>query len=740
MAQRVPLQEFRDEFRVEKLLPGLTSGLLMGIKEVIFALSVGSLIFAGDLSPYLGYGIGMALVTQVVMLIGVSFGSSVSGVIGGLQDSSSVLLAVMAAALVGALPASISEDKLATVLVAIAVTTLLTGAFLWALGFFKLGELVRYIPYPVVGGFLAGTGWLLVRGSLGVMTGVPVGLANIVDLLQPDHLLMWVPGALLALILLFGLRTIKHYLAMPGILVGAFAMFYLVLLLTGVSADEAVGRGLLLGGASGDALWQPLVPKNLLSADWMAILGQGGSIASILILSVVGLLLNASGIELAIRRDVDLNRELQAAGWANILSGLGGGAVGYHALDLSTLCCRIGARGRLPGLVAGGICAVMLFVGSPLLALFPVPIMGGLLLFLGLDFLVEWVVDGWSRLSRSDYAVVVLILVVIASAGFLVGVGVGLVAMLILFVLNYSRIDVVQHALSGTEMVSNVERCAYHRRQLKELGGMTHVLELRGFIFFGTAHALLERIRDRVDDADQPQLRFLVLDFRRVTGLDSSAMLSFVKVGQLAEANGINVLLTHVPENMQRQFEQSGLLGDEERVRVFPDLDRGLEWCEDQSLETAGVTLVDIPLALRAQLADSGFDKTRTDRLMGFLERLQIPAGEYLVRQGEDADDLYFIERGMVSIYLEIDDGKRVRLRTVGMGTVVGEMALYLRTKRTASIVADWSTTAYRLTRDALSQMRESDPELAADFHEFVARLQAERLVANTRSLEAVLR
>ena len=65
--------------------------------------------------------------------------------------------------------------------------------------------------------------------------------------------------------------------------------------------------------------------------------------------------------------------------------------VGYHALSLSTLSYRIGARGRLPGLVAGAVCAVMLFAGSALLAFFPKPILGGLLFFLGLDFLVEWV-------------------------------------------------------------------------------------------------------------------------------------------------------------------------------------------------------------------------------------------------------------------------------------------------------------------------------------------------------------
>jgi SulP family sulfate permease len=301
------------------------------------------------------------------------------------------------------------------VLVAIAATTLLTGAFFLVLGFLKLGELVRFIPYPVVGGFLAGTGWLLVKGSFGVMADFPLAISNTAALLQPDQLILWVPGTLFGLLLFVGLRRIKHSLAMPAILSLVVVLFYFVLLATGTSIQEVIDRGLLLGAVSGKATWQPLVLVNPLAADWTAILGQSGNIAVILIVTAVSLLLNASALELTFQQDIDLNRELRVAGFANILSGLGGGAIGYHALDMSTLCYRTGARSRLPGLVAGAICAVILFAGVPLLAFIPTPILGGLLLFVGLGFLVEWVVDGWSKLPRSDYAVVLLILIVIGA-------------------------------------------------------------------------------------------------------------------------------------------------------------------------------------------------------------------------------------------------------------------------------------------------------------------------------------
>lgn len=734
------LHRMRGELQPKRLLLGLTLGALLGFTEVIFALSVGSLIFSGDLAPFLSYGIGLSLVTATIMLVVISLGSSAPGVTGVLQFSPAVILAVIAAALVGASSPGGGEDRLVTVLVAIATTSLLTGVFFLALGYFKLGELVRFLPYPVVGGFLAGTGWLLVQGSFGVMADFPLTFSNLSPLFQSDQLFLWVPGLLFALLLFFAARRIKHFLVIPGILILTILVFYLALLVMGISVDEAIGRGLLLGGVSSGATWRPLLPESFLIANWAAILGQGGNIAIILVVSVVSLLLNASALELIFQQDIDLNRELRVAGFANILSGISGGAVGFHALNLSTLSYRIGARGRLPWLVAGLVCLILLFVGLPLVAFFPRPILGGLLLFMGFGFLVEWVIDGWSKLTHTDYAIVLLILVVIGGTDFLIGVGVGLVAMIILFVMKYSRINVVRHALSGAEMSSNVQRSTYHQRVLRELGQGVYILELQGFIFFGTGNVVLERIRARLSDDTGPEVRFVVLDFRRVNGLDTSAAMSFIKAKQLTEALGITLLLTNVTEEIQRQFEVSGLSEDEGGLRVFTDLDHGLEWCENQLLEIGMVTMMIMPTTLRAQLTSGGFSKDDTARLTEFLEKTQFEQGEHLIRQGEQADDLFFIEFGEGVAYLELEGGARVRLRTIDPGTVVGEMALYLGTTRIESVIANTRIIAYRLTQEALSTMRESEPELAATFHEYIVRLLSERLINTTRVLEAVLK
>ena len=235
-------------------------------------------------------------------------------------------------------------------------------------------------------------------------------------------------------------------------------------------------------------------------------------------------------------------------------------------------------------------------------------------------------------------------------------------------------------------------------------------------------------------------MRYLILDLRRVTGLDSSAVISLVKCRQIAEAQSITLVLTHVAEAVQRCFERDGLLGSDGTVRVFSDLDHGLEWCEEELLAAERITALHVPVTLSAQLADSGFKRADTARLREFLERIEFAEGEVLLRQGEAADKLYFIEGGTVSVYLEMERGQRVRLRTLGLGTAVGELGLYLGTTHTASVIADSKVIAYRLTRTALVDMKEQAPELAAAFHEFVARLLSERLAAMTRTLEGMLR
>ncbi|MBZ0286962.1 MAG: STAS domain-containing protein, partial [Anaerolineae bacterium] len=395
-------------------------------------------------------------------------------------------------------------------------------------------------------------------------------------------------------------------------------------------------------------------------ADWGKVLGQAGNVGTIMLLAAINLLLNVSGLELALRKDLDLNRELRAAGIANMLSALAGGMVGFHDLSYTLLNERVGGRGRLAGLIAGGVCLFMMLFGTAVLAYVPKSLLGGLLLFMGLNFLEEWIIKGWKRLDRADYAVVLLILVIIVTSNFLVGVSVGLLLMIAIFVWNYSRINIFRHILTGAEIASHVERTPSHRHELVKLGRQVYILELQGFIFFGTANTVLEQINGRLSATGEAPLLFLILDFRRVTGLDSSAMFSLSKVKHLAATHHFMLVFTNMSESMKTELTRSGLDMDTQ-IQFFGDLDHGLEWCEEQLLFHSPITQRRIAATLQAQLADLGFPKEGIERLKSYLQKISLNAGEYLIHQGEPFSNLYFVEIGRVSVYLELENEKQVR-------------------------------------------------------------------------------
>ncbi len=619
------------ELQPSRLLPGLTAGLISGMLSVILAISFAALIFSGDLASHVANGIGLALFGALAIGLVVAATSSYPGTIAGTQDSPAAILALVAVAIANGMQTSATPEAIfATVVAAIALTSLLTGAFFLALGRFKLGNLMRFLPYPVVGGFLAGTGWLLVQGAFGVMAGASLGWSQLPYLFQSNVLTLWLPGSIFAIVLLVLLRRYSHFLIMPATLLVAIGLFYGLLALTHTSVAEASAQGWLLGPFPQEALWQPLTPATLAQVNWPAIFGQMDKIGTILIVSVVALLLNASGLELTVRRDLDLNHELQSAGIANLVAGLGGGLTGYHFLGDSALAYKMGARTRLAGLFSAAVCGVAMLLGASLLSFFPKPVLGGLLLFLGLSFLVEWVVDAWFKLPRTDYFLVLLILVVVGAVGFLEGVAVGVGLAVVLFVVKYSRINVVKHTLSGANLHSRVDRPLSHRQVLRDKGAQLPILQLQGFIFFGTAENLLHQIRERVKNTDLPPPRFVVLDFRRVSGLDSSAVSSFVRMKQLAESKSIKLVFTHLPPEMQRQLERGGLVdGRDEVFRALPTLDQGLEWCEEQIMASDGLPLDETQDTLRAFLEKVLPQSDNITRLMGYLEKMDVDSGHH---------------------------------------------------------------------------------------------------------------
>jgi SulP family sulfate permease len=716
----------RATFR-EYLLPNLVAGLTTGLVTLVYTVSFAALIFSGKLSAYFPQGVGCALIGATVTAIVVAWRSPFPFTLAGPEANSAIVLALAGRAIANALPSPDQESLIyPTVWAAIILSSLASGGFLYCLGKWRLGQFARYVPYPVIAGFLAGTGWLITRSSFKVMTGIPLDFTELHKLWSADAASQWISGLGVAVLLYISLHRFKHFLILPTLLLGGIILANIA---RWVLNTPAIGLNInqwFFEPFSQRGVWQAYNFWTFTQIDWSVLGHQTGTLIAGIGIVMLSILLNSTGLELATGRDIDLNDELRADGAANIINGAFGGLVGYLSINRCLLNQRAGANSPLAGIIAGIFCGVVLVSGSSFLAHIPKPLLGGLLLQMGTNLLFRWVYKSWLQLPRFDYILVVIILLIMVSAGFIAGVGSGILIACALFIVSYGRTSSIKYELSGKTCHSNVYRSAPQQDVLQREGESILILVLHGFIFFGTANALLERIRRRLSDASK--LAFVILDFRLVSGLDSSATLSFIKLAQIAEKNGLGLIFSHLNSRVDAQLKRGSLSpANYSRYRSFGDLDHGVEWCEKEILERNEV--LDLPpVALSVHLEALMQNADFASALLAYLEQMDLAQGEYLFRQGDASGGLYFLESGCVSVVSELRDGAVLRRRTYTGGTILGEMGLFSGAARSASVLADEQSRLHYLSKEAFEKIEREVPALASHFNKRIVNLVAERL------------
>jgi SulP family sulfate permease len=700
-----------------------------------------SIIYHGELAPFYSLGLWQSLVSASILGGTLALASSYPGTIAYAQSQPVVVIAIMSQGVAVTLEGGGMGDRIAPTLLVIApLCSVAVGLFLAALGFFRLGNLVRYIPFPVIGGFLAAIGWILVKASFSATVDQPLTMENLPLLLQGDVLARFLPGVCLGGVLWFLQRRRMHWLNVPVILLGSVVLFWSVMLVAGLSPDELRTSGWLVGPfPTGDG-WSPLRHVDAwTAADWSVFPSHVGEFATLLGLSAVSVLLSASSIELGARTDINLNRELGATGLGNVLTGLAGGLPGYSAASASTLTYQMNAPVRVVGLVTASICLLVLLFGTSLVSLVPRITIGLVLFWIGLGFLVDWFYRGYFRMPGTDYLVLISVFLVVTLIGFMEGIGIGVAFGLVIFVVKYSRVGVARRTASGAVLHSNVERRDALGEVLKESGDQIEAITLQGYLFFGTANRLVEMVKTRMLAIDRPPLTHLVLDFSLVNGVDASAVAGFTRILQYAEQMDFTLLFTNLSDSIGTMFQREGIFeGQHDNVRVFSDLDRALEWCENEILTAHRLTPsgyeVPIETIVREIFAapDDAFEFRRMLRVCNFTP------GDVLIEQGARSDDLFIVESGQVMISLRLPDASEIRVRTMDAGTVIGELAFYLSVPRSASVIGTRAGRAYRLSRSALATLEADHPRVATEFHARMARTMADKLLDTTRLLSVL--
>ena len=721
--------------QVQQAVPNILAGMLIAIMNVTVAISVAALVFASTTPAFFASGIVVLLVGTLVVGLGGTLTSGFGGVICAPRSG---LAPVFAAIVMGVFASTYVAESpsiaLSTILATIVVTSTATGLFLVLLGKLKLGNLVRYIPFPVMGGLFSGIGYLFVRGGWSVAAGQSPSLA----LLDDTHgLILGLPAVVFAVCLYVAQARVDHWATFPGLLALGFTMFYTIFLTQGVDLETAALDGWFPIVASAPNLMLPVFdPRDLAQVDWGAIAGQSGSILLASILSAIFLLLDVSGIELIVRRELNPNDELKSMGYTNMLSGILGGYPGVHAASDTAFAFKLRGDSRLMGFVYAGTVALTILVGTGFIVSIPTFILGGLLIYLGIDFLIDWAWKMRRELPATDYGVVLLILVVIAATDILRGVAFGLGVSIVLFVIDYSKLNVVRNSVTGRDRASHIEYDLALREGLTDECDRILILNLQGFIFFGTADKLMRQIRTWTVDVGG-KVDFLVLDFQRVSALDTSAVRSFSKLGYMSDASGYHVLITGADDKAIERLRTVGFFTDGANTPKrlhFQQLDDGIAWCERMIIEEIGVTETKGNTSLPKMLAQILSADVAPTLLSYFVEERH-STGAYLFREGDPGDALFIVGSGAVDVMIALEDGGEHVLRKLQAGTVLGEMALYTGAPRSASVRINQDALLYRLDADELRRMQLEHPEEMGRLHTYIVQLLAERLNRSTREL-----
>lgn len=709
------------------------AGVVASILTLAYCLSFSALLFQGALAAGLPMGLWALLVGSAVAGLYVSLTTSLPPAEAGPDNPAVAVLAVLAATVSAPVLLAGGNARLAVdaVLLAFSLATLVTGLVLYFLGRLKLGAFVRFVPYPVIAGFLAASGWFLVVGGLEVMTGSDITLESVMQAVPPERAAVVALGAAFALAIFAAKAITGSVYVLPIAFLGGTAILDLALWMLDVPRDGSVW---FIGSAARLEPWMPLQALFTDGLDPGVFLGAATEIAAVAGVTVIALLLDVTGLEVARARTADLDWEFRSNGAANMIAAPLGGIMGNLSLNGSRLLDETGGFARASGVVASLVVVLVVATGLDLPRLVPAPVLAGLLIYLGLVVLTEVLLRSPAHRAWTDLGLALLIMAAILVEGYLAGIVFGFVAACLMFAVSYGRISVVRRHLTRSVIASNMDRSAPCAQHLQQEGGRIHVFWLSGYIFFGSSNSLYERLVAAMGpgEAGGARRRFAVLDFTDVSGFDTSAVLSLRKLANYAETHGVRLVLAGLSARMVHTLVRVHVVADAQPPSVFGSRNAALAWCEDQILAERSVAFDGAEPGAAADfaqwLAAEVGGLAAAERIAAYFVRRDVGAGSEIYAEGSPASTIDLIVTGTVSVTVRRETGEAHLVRRMARRTVVGEMGFFRGLPRAATLAAEGDVTLYTLSRERFLALKAEEPALAAAFLEFIVRALSDRL------------
>jgi SulP family sulfate permease len=634
----------------------------------------------------------------------------------------------------------------ADILPLLALTTMFAAVLQILYGVIGGGRLIKFIPYPVVSGYLSGVGVLIALGQLPKLLGLPKGTALSLGLISPE-LWKWEGIAVgIATIVLMETAT-RLTKKVPAAIIGLFggiAAYFLIALfspkLLTLQNNPLVIGPILMSGSFLDSLTGRMASLFHFNIQSLGLVFIPAITLSVLL--SIDTLKTCVGLDALTRSRHKSDRELVGQGIGNFASFLVGGMPGAGTMGPTLINITSGGTTYRSGVIEGGFVVLALLLLSGLIAWVPISVLAGILL------VIAWRMFDRQAFhllrypaGRQDFAVIACVVLVAVSVDLIAAAGVGVALAILLFIRDQIKGSIIRRKLYLNQISSKTHRLASERDILNRYGDQAVFCELQGNLFFGTTDQLFSQL-----EPDLRTKRFILLDMRRVQSMDyTAAHLCEQMHLQLVERGG-HLLFSGMPSGLleERNFEhylvQLGVVREGGGVMIAETLDGALEWMEERILETAGVVEEHEDQMLQVNEFElfRGFDEIKISALVSCMREISLAQGEKVFSAGEVGDELFLIRRGGVRIMLPLEGGKRHHLATIGQGDFFGELSFLDRGGRSADVEAKAPTDLYVLSRSRFYEQSRADATLGVMVFSRLAQAIADRLRQADSELRAL--
>ena len=714
-----------------KQVPGdFWGGLAAMLVALPASIAFGVTVYAAMGPAYAAYGALAGIIGATVMGL---VASTLGGTDRLISAPCAPAAAVLSAFAIELVAQGVSPGSIVLLMIMLGV---LTGVVQLLLGFVGVGKLIKYIPYPVVSGYLSGVGLIIIGSQIPKFVGANGGTRWWEALVSPAlwNLNSVAIGGATVLVAVVAPRLTQK---VPGIILGILAGLctYFGLAAQDPALWEVTNNPLVVGplGATGEGYieaitgrWQEIGELRL-----GQIAGLFGSALTLAVLLSIDTLKTCVVLDQLTRSHHDSNRELIAQGMANVASSAVGGIPGAGTMGATLVSLNSGATTRATGVLEGLFALVAALILGSFIAWIPVATLAGILIVIGVRMIDREPLRFLeSRATVFDFAVVLAVVVVALTIGLIAASGVGVAMAIILFVREQIGGTVVRHKIYVNQMSSTWYRPEAEVRILDQKGDQAVIFELQGSLFFGNTQQLYADLEHEINTRS-----YIIIDLKRVQSVDVTAAHLLNQVRDAIQERGARLLLSNVRENLpsgrnlREFFEQTGLMDAGDTVRIFPELDSAIAWVEDRILgESESAQEQEVPMQLQEM---DLFAKRKDETLQDLEARMQLRTyqpGEALYVRGAPGDELFWVRRGTIRIVAPLGAGRTRHIASFGRGDFFGGLAFLDNLPRTNDAIAHTVTEVYVLSREQFNQIADTHKKLAFNLIEAMARTLAMRL------------